>query len=132
MIQFLESMPCQPYAVVAGRLGASVAPIQVILQQFKEAKIRNRVRDAAKDCLIRNIIEEFPNGSGGGNFSWKLISALSSWQSEVTVTGCCTDVENTVRSIAKALHANPPIDGWRPHHLNDSYIDDLFIRFWPT
>jgi hypothetical protein len=85
LTDFLASMPARPYGEIANHLG-QVAPIQVIAVQFREAKSAGRVREAAKDSLCRNLVEQLPDGWGiGDNADWQSVRALSSWSSEIQV-----------------------------------------------
>src|SRR5262249_12655949 len=120
LTQLLASMPCRPYSEVAGRL-REVAPIQIIKVQFLEAKSEGRVREAAIDCLCRNLIDQLPEGWGvGENAEWQSVRALSSWTSEVQATGECEEWKSTLLAIAKALRETPPPAGWIPKGQDDS------------
>jgi hypothetical protein len=128
--ELLADVPGEPYADVAKRLG-DVAPIQVLAVQLREAKLTGRVRDAAKDSLVRNLVEQLPNGWGiGDNSDWQSVRALSSWSSELAVTGGCEELKPRLLAIARALRALPPPSGWIPSSPNDSIIERVFDAEW--
>src|SRR5438132_923877 len=88
LAEFLAAMPARPYTEVAAFLGPTVAPIQLVAAQFHEAKSKGSLREAAKDSLCRNIVEQFPDGWGAGvNSDWRIIKALSGWSAELIATG---------------------------------------------
>ena len=127
----LAAMPGRPYGEVANRLG-NVAPIQVIAIQFREARQSGRVRDAAKDSLCRNLVERLPNGWRVGEKSdWQSVLALSSWSSEIKVTGECPELESTLFAVSSALRATPPPTGWIPLGPHDRIIESAFDLHWP-
>lgn len=128
---FLASMPSQPYSEVAKRIG-QVAPIQVIATQFREARSAGRIREAAKDCLCRNLAEKLPNGWGiGENADWQSVRALSSWSSEIQVTGECAELKPTLLAVGKALRDVQPPQGWTPITPADPIIESIFDSQWP-
>jgi hypothetical protein len=131
LTEFLASMPSQPYGEIAKRLG-QIAPIQIIAVQFLEAKSARRVREAAKDSLCRNLVEQLPEGWGvGANAEWQTARALSSWSSEIQVTGECEELKSTLLAVAKALREMPPPQGWIPKGPDDSIIESIFDSRWP-
>lgn len=131
LAEFLVSMPARPYSEIASHLG-QVAPIQVIAVQFREAKSAGRVREAAKDSLCRNLVEQLPDGWGiGDKADWQSVRALSSWSSEVQVTGECEELKSTLLAVARALRELPPPHGWIPKGPDDSIIESVFDSQWP-
>ena len=128
--ELLKDMVGQSYAAVAERLG-NTAPIQVIALQFREARINGNLREAAKDSLVRNLVEKLPNGWGiGVDADWKSVLALSSWTSEIEVTGGCEELEPILLSIAQAIRKLPPPEGWCPNSPNDPIIKRVFDSQW--
>ncbi len=128
--ELLGNMPGQPYGVVADRLGG-VAPIQIITVQFREAKRGGRIREAAKDSLVRNLNEQLPSGWGTGeNAEWQSVRALASWSSELQVTGDCEELKSTLFAIAQALRGLPPPEGWVPRTPVDPIIECVFNAKW--
>ena len=131
LTDFLASMPTRPYSEVARLLG-QIAPIQIVAVQFQEAKSAGRVRAAAKDSLCRNLLEQLPDGWGvGKNAEWQAVRALSSWSSDIQVTGKCEELEQKLLGIAKALHDMPPPQGWIPNGPEDPVIESIFNLRWP-
>lgn len=133
LCDFLANVPSVPYKEVARRLGVAVAPLQIVSVQFRESRTQKRVREAAKDCLCRNIVQELPDGWGtGANANWQSILALSSWSSSIEVTGECDYLHAILKSIANSLmHVNPPPSGWLPIGSNDPVIMEVFDACWP-
>ncbi|MBS0261518.1 MAG: hypothetical protein JSS02_06130 [Planctomycetes bacterium] len=127
LTQLLDSMPAAPYSEVAHHLG-KFAPIQIVAVQFKEARLANRVRDAAKDSLSRNLNEQLPGGWGSGNNAdFKQASALANWFSELTVTGECGIFKDVANEILE--HFDAPF-GWKPNGPNDPVIEKAFNQWW--
>lgn len=130
LTELLGDMPGQPYGIVAERLG-NVAPIQVISLQFRDARLSGRIRDAAKDSLVRNLNQQLPHGWGiGKNADWLSVRALSSWSSELQVTGGCEELKPTLLAIAQTLRELPPPDGWIPSSPHDPIIESVFDSNW--
>lgn len=129
--QFLALVPARPYGEISKQLG-DVAPIQIIAVQFQEAKAAGRIRDAAKDSLCRNLVEQLPNGwQKGENADWQTVRALSSWTSEIQVTGECEELKSTLLNVAKCLREVPPPTGWIPTGPDDPIIGAAFDKGWP-
>lgn len=128
---FLAKVPSLPYDQVAKRLG-HFAPIQIIDAQFQEARELNCVRAAAMDSICRELAEELPEGWGiGEEADWRSIHALSSWTSEIIVTGECEELRYQLRAISTALRALPPPIGWLPGGPDDPIIVAIFDSTWP-
>lgn len=131
MTALLADMPAQPNTQVAARLG-DVAPIQVISLQFREAKLTGRVQGAASDNLIRNLVEELPNGWGvGDKANWQAVLALSNWSSELKVTGRFVELSQKLGAISDAIRKLPPPNGWLPKSTEDPILDSVFRKYWP-
>ncbi len=130
--ELLASHPNRTYSEIASLVG-KVAPIQLIAIQFQEAKKTGRTQDAVKDCLVRNLNEQLPKGWGvGEKAEWKSVLALSSWSSEVKVTGDCDYLDATLFAIVKSLRALPPPTGWTPLGINDPIIGTIFDSCWQS
>jgi hypothetical protein len=130
LTELLASMPARPYGEIAGHLG-KVVPIQVIAIQFREAKLAGGVREAAKDSLCRNFVEQLPHGWGvGENADWQSVKALSSWSSEIQVTGECEHLKSTLIAVGTALRELSP-QGWLPKGPDDLLITSVFDSHWP-
>lgn len=132
LTDLLASLPGCPYSDIANRLG-EIAPIQVIALQFREAKLAGTVREAAKDGLCRNLVEQLPNGWGSGEKSeWQSIRALSAWSSEIQVTGECEELKPILLAVSKAIRGLPPPQGWIPSGPDDSILESVFQSHWPV
>ena len=129
----LARMPAQPYESVAQLLGTNVAPIQIVSLQFEEARAGNALRHAAIDCLCRNLCEQLPLGWGRGeNSDFRNGLALSSWITEIEVTGKCPHLAPRLLAIAKDIRASSPPDGWKPVDTADPLINAVFAKHWPS
>ena len=129
LISFLASMPNRPYADVAAALGGHIAPIQIVSVQYQEARSPDALRDAAKDALCRNIVEKLPQGFGTGeDAAFKWVLALTSWGSELQVTGGHPELRPTIRRIQDKLK---PAQGWLPLGPDDPVIAQVFDTYWP-
>jgi hypothetical protein len=125
------TIPARPYEEAANWLG-QFAPIQLIAIQFREAKSLGLVREAAMDSLSRNLVEQLPHGWGScDNADWQAIKALSSWSSEIQVTGELDEYKSTLLAIAKELRALPPPVGWVPSGPDDPLLVSIFDLQWP-
>jgi hypothetical protein len=132
LTDLLASMPAKTYNEVASRF-ENAAPIQIIAVQFMEAKAVDRVRDAAKGSLCRNVAEKLPKGWGiGKEAKFDSNLALSRWSTEIVVTGECEELEPFVEAVADALYQLPPPRGWRPQGPGDPLIKSIFDAHWPV
>lgn len=132
MPQFLGTMPARPWAEVARCLGDHIAPIQIVSVLYAEAKPLGKIRDAAKDALCREIVEELPDGWGvSENADWKAALALGTWTSNIMVTGQCPELEPILDRIVDRIRDNPPPAGWRPSGPDDPLITSIFDAEWP-
>lgn len=129
--EHLAAMSGQPYRNVAARFDDFVF-IQMIGMQFEEARRNSAIREAAMDCLCRNIAEAFPDGwNTGDNPEWGVVSALSSWMSEVQVTGRCPELRPRLLAVATALRGIGPNVGWLPENNEDGVLREAFNQGWP-
>jgi hypothetical protein len=129
----LAAMPGKPYREIAQALGSTFAPIQIIRLQYDEAKRRGMLRDAAKDALTRNLVEALPAGWGTGeNTEWSAILGLSSWSSELQVSGACPELKPVIDEVINTLRRYRIPRGWRPTHPNDPIIAEVFNNAWPA
>lgn len=127
----LEHMPACSYVELVRLIGVPAVPIQLIAIQFKEAKHTGTVRRAAMDNLVRNIVEELPNGWGiGAEAKSKQAMALAGWSTELRVTGGCREKKPQTDQIIKAFRMTPPPSGWIPTGPDDPYIQAIFDEYW--
>ena len=125
----LATMPAATYEEVANEIGHDVAPIQVLVVQFKEAKLANAVRRAAMDSLARQVTDEFPQGWGiAERPEYRSAVALADWISSIVVSGDCEAYENRLDNIADSLQ---PPTGWIPTGADDPVIRAAFDMHWP-
>lgn len=129
--ELLATMPCRPYAEVASALGVP-APIQIVAARFREPENDWQFREAAKDSLCRNLVEQLPDGWGIGDASeWQAVRALSSWTSEIQVTGGRGDLKSQLHAVARVLREAKPPNGWSPIGPSDPLIEYSFDLGWP-
>jgi len=132
--EFLRASPAVSYFELSNSSGLEAAPIQLIAMQFSEARQFGDVRDAARDCLCRSIIEKFPEGWGkGADPEWQRALALSTWSAHVLgAGGTMLEVEPFVTCIMLALGKSViPSIGWRPQSAEDPLLCDVFDQYWP-
>ncbi|WP_145234368.1 NUDIX hydrolase [Urbifossiella limnaea] len=127
---FLESIPAETYKAASDRLGDDVAPIQLELAQFAEARRSGTVRAAAMDSLVREATQHIPGGwpdDPVGHFG--LGGVYVCWAIRVE------DVQVALRAKADAVWAaltalSPPA-GWLPTRVDDPLIVAAFDSGWP-
>ena len=125
----LAARPAATYEEVANEIGHDVAPIQVFVVQFKEAKLANAVREAAMDALAREVMDEFPEGWGiAERADYRRASALGNWISSIIVSGDCSACGDRLRKLA---HSFRPPAGWIPTGPDDPVIRAAFDEHWP-
>jgi hypothetical protein len=131
---FLAAHPAAPYYDLSKVPGLEAAPIQLIALQFKEARKLGTVRDAARDCLCRTIVEKFPEGWGRNpDARWRQTLALSTWNSDlIGAGGGMPELEPVADAIMLDIgKTTVPPDGWLPKSGDDPLIREVFDRHWP-
>ena len=132
-LDYLLTVPSQPYKNVANLLGINAAPIQLIAVQYDVAKKNGEVREAAMDSLCRNIIERLPNRwNEGDNPEQIQIKALSGWASEIMVTGDLLKLEPILNKVIEVLRLTEIPDEWKPTGIDDPIILNAFNEAWLT
>ena len=132
ILDLLDDRPGETYNEIASFIGENVAPIQIIGIQYNQAKKKDKIREALKDSLCRNIIEELPGGYGiGVDPTGKFEDALADWCSEAMVTGGLPELEETLDRIIEGLLQQKIPKGWLPKTANDKIINDIFNEQWP-
>src|SRR4051794_35375021 len=80
---FLARYPCESYLKVVKRLGENIAPMQITWMQFWEAQQQGQVREAAKDCLAREITTRLRRGWGQGvRVDYRTSGVYARWVTE--------------------------------------------------
>jgi hypothetical protein len=131
MQDFLARFPGESYLRIAERLGDDIAAIQVEVTQYDEAKSLSRIRDAAKDSLVRDLNFHLPDGwRHGAKGDFETSGAYADW------VGRAQDAEQSLRAKADAVWAvlerlHPPA-GWKPANASDPTIEAAFAEGWPA
>jgi hypothetical protein len=130
-LEFLAANPRLPVAELARKLGPGASGMGLRMAVYEEAMRSGRLRQTAKDLLIRQICQAFPAG-------W---SSTGNVHPSVKIGGWDYDIERYVRppmfgdravQIKRDLTVDhPPPEGWFPDHPTDTLIDELFDRYWP-
>lgn len=116
---------------LAKELNRGASAFGLLMVIYAEARRQGVVRETAKDLLIREILNKFPDG-------WSLVGKmsppvkLSSWIYDLD--RCIRDnrIEEYADAIIRDLTKDhPPPEGWKPQVMNDPVIDEVFDRFWP-
>lgn len=98
---------------------------------YEEAHEKGMVRKVAKDLLIRQINNEFPNGWIQSDEVRPAIR-LGPWASDIYDSIRNPQIAKSVKSILRQLTIDhPPPEGWKPQRENDPVIDELFDFYWP-
>ena len=130
--EFLARFPAEPYAKLAKRLGEHVAELQIIWMQFDNNLDDIKYREAAKDCISRELNHTLKRGWGiGKNLEFRNALVYTEWSGWVTRSR--EDLEPVLDAVwQELLRLNPPL-GWRPSGPDDPLIEAAFSRAWePT
>jgi hypothetical protein len=131
MLEFLARFPSEPYLKLAARLGADFAALQIISTQFREAREGGSIREAAKDCLVREINGQLRRGWGrGGRVDFQTAGVYANWMIEVTRAE--PDVRPMVDVVWRELKNLNPDEGWLPSSPDDPLVLAAFSRRWPV
>jgi hypothetical protein len=127
---FLVRYPAESYLKLAKRLGEDIAALQLIWMQFDEAVRDKQFREAAKDCLTREVTAHLKRGWGKGvRIDFHTAGVYADWIGELT------RVEPQARPLAdavwKALKELQPPEGWLPASPDDPLIVSAFDEGWP-
>jgi hypothetical protein len=135
----LESAGCRALELLRKNPGASkidlakwlnrgVSAIGLIMAIYQEAAKKGRIRDTAKDLLIREISARFPQGWPSGKHAG---ATLSGWAYELERYGGTPGLGRFANGIVRHLVSEDPSPGWKPLPDHDPLIDGLFDRYWP-
>ena len=98
---------------------------------YEEADEKGIVREVAKDMLIRQINDEYPNG-WIQNDEIRPAVRVGSWGSDISDGILNPQIAKAVKSILRHLTIDsPPPEGWKPQRENDPLIDGVFNHYWP-
>ena len=129
--EFLVASPGLSMIELAKRLNRGASALGLIMATYQEACQKGVVREAARDLLVREILEEYPEGWT----SEKKIGAgikLGSWRFEVKKYVKDQTIGTYATEIVRHLSVDhPPPDGWKPDPQDDPLINELFDRYWP-
>jgi len=128
---FLAQHPGMSYVKLAASLGAArVAAMQICSEQLQRAAAVGRLREAAKDALVRFLADSIKRGWGrGGRFSYKPACALGDWT--VCVLRCSgspadAGLKGTLKKVGDYLQKCDPPVGWVPESPDDALIERAF------
>lgn len=131
-LEWMSANPRVSVVELARRLNRGATGFGMELAIYHEAAEKGVFRKVAKELLIREILNRFPNG-------WKTdpeISAvvkIGGWDSGITNVARDSDFEKYADLIVRCLAIeSPPQEGWIPEWPNDPLIDQLFDRYWPA
>ena len=117
---------------LAKRANESVRVVGLVRLIYDEAAKAGVVREIAKDLLLREINDAFPNGWSSGDEIGPLVK-IGSWADPIHEHIRNLAFSSYARSIIKHLAVNhQPPDGWKPKSQSDPLIDELFDRYWPA
>ncbi|MBS0261516.1 MAG: hypothetical protein JSS02_06120 [Planctomycetes bacterium] len=130
-LQFLEDNPGMSKVELAAKLGKGVSALGLIMAVYSDAVKLGKVRDIARDLLIRQILERFPCGWSSIGPVGPLVK-IGMWRSHVCDFGrdpnFCLYAKHILRDPTVD---HPPADDWKPKLREDPLIDAVFERLWP-
>lgn len=128
--EFLAQFPAEPYLKLTVRLGKDIAALQLIWLQFQEAQQQGMIREAAKDCLVREIAGQLPRGWGKGvRVDYHTAGVYANWLTELTRLQ--PDARLVADAVWRALNDLKPPQGWLPMGPDDPLIVAAFAKGWP-
>ncbi len=129
---FLRRYPSEPYHKVARRLPGNVAAVQLVLLQFQEAFQNGSIRNAARDCLAREICLNLKRGWGRGmRVDFHTAGAYASWVCSLEFRTGAPELRKVGEEVWKALVQKNPKEGWLPSGPDDPLIVAAFDQAWP-
>jgi hypothetical protein len=113
---------------------ARVAPSQLYGEHIRVAKKTNRLREAARDSLVRFLVGHLKKGWGKGrHFEFRLASAVAAWKTSILQFGINTSSMATLLdAVVDALEKAAPPQGWIPKSPADPLVQDAFENGWPV
>lgn len=80
VMAYLQASPTAPYRVLASRLHADVAPIQLETLAREESVRGGMLARFARDCLVRYLHQNLAQGPGDGHDAeFRIARAFASW-----------------------------------------------------
>jgi hypothetical protein len=129
-LELVAANPRISIVELAKRLNKGVSPIGLTMVIYHDAAREGIVREVAKNLLIREILEDFPDGWTAKGNVHPLVK-IGKWHSEVAAYGSNPRYGEYADHIVRSLTIdNSPEDGWKPQWPNDPLIDELFDRYW--
>jgi hypothetical protein len=104
----------------------------LIIALYAEAVREGKVRQTAKDLLIREILNRYPDGWTSSDDVGPSVN-LGVWRYEVKKG--VRDAESWKHATAifrQLTRDHPPPEGWKPQVQEDPLINELFDRYWPN
>jgi hypothetical protein len=134
VLDFFEAHAGVPYGILLKKVAMPVEgtnhldiPFFAILEIHRREAIRSgRVRDLAKDTLVRSLQEHLGKGWGKGKHSsTHRARAFSRWATP------SDDVDRLCDDVWECLVRLKPPEDWRPADIHDEYIERAFDMAWP-
>jgi len=121
----------EPYSVLAKRLGDDVAPMQLMSLQYREAAAQGQPIVAAKDSLVRILLDLNKRGWNVG-LHWKRrrVDVHVEWLNTPPMHDDLKFEKQKEKVWQALLQSNPP-DGWIPTSIQDPILKAAFEKGWP-
>jgi hypothetical protein len=132
--EFLSANPGVGYVNLAKMLtDANVAALQLYGEQIRTAASTGRLREGAKDSLVRFLAEHIKRGwDASRHFTFRLAAALADWKSSLIQFGSQnSDFPAKLDAVINALREASPPKGWVPKSPSDEHIERAFAKGWP-
>lgn len=132
LAQLLAARPGMPYLELKSVFPFPVVPIQIVRLQLIEATNESRIRDAARDVLVRALNREFPNGwQNGEGDDFRRDSAFSDFVTHIRLDAKSPELADGARRVCTELQKASPPQGWHPNNTDDPLIQQSFAVGWP-
>ncbi len=131
-LEFFAAHPNLSIDKLVKRLGHKASVFGLLMVIYEEAARKKVVRAVAKDLLLRQLSDEFPEGwvSDGSIHPAVRIGCWDRYLSKCTQDKTFSKYASEI--IRHLAIDHPPPAGWRPQAQNDPLIDELFDRYWPV
>ena len=134
VLDLLDQHPCEPYFLIARRLGNDVAAAQVARMQFEEVDGPGGFRQAAIDALSREITEQLKRGWGvGKHVEFLTADVFAGWMALLEYrVGSPPHILARGEAVWEELNRIDPPQGWKPTGTDDSILVAAFAKGWPV
>ncbi len=132
--EYLFANPGIGYLKIADELkDANVAAIQLYGEHIRNASREGRLRQAARDCLSRFLVEHLKRGWGcGRHFPFRVASAFGDWKSILQhFMESDEKLVGRLDAVTEAIKASNPHEGWIPKSSDDPILRNAFDTAWP-